>query len=60
MISFTHTEVPPEFGGRGIGGKLVQASLDDARAQGLLVNPICSYYTYWIVRHPEYADVVRH
>ena len=31
-ISFTHTEVPDALEGRGIGSRLVEAALDDARA----------------------------
>lgn len=40
---FPHTEVPPELGGRGIGGKLVMAALDDAEAKGLEVQADCSF-----------------
>lgn len=56
-VVFTHTEVPPQFGGRGIAGQLVRASLDDARERGLKVVPECAYYANWIVKHPEYADL---
>ena len=37
VITFTHTEVPPELGGRGVGSTLVKGALDLARAQGLKV-----------------------
>lgn len=53
-----HTEVPPELRGRGLAGKLVRAALEHARAQGLRVEPRCSYAAEWIGRHPEYADLV--
>lgn len=58
-IAFTHTVVPPEFGGQGIAGKLARASLDDARERGLVVIPQCSYYAEWIQKHPDYADLTR-
>lgn len=56
-IAFTHTEVPPQHGGRGIAGELARASLDDAKAQGRQVLPLCSYYAVWMGRHPEYDDL---
>ncbi|BAJ27187.1 MULTISPECIES: GNAT family N-acetyltransferase [Kitasatospora] len=58
LIAFVHTEVDPRFEGRGVGGALVRASLDRARAEGLAVLPTCPFYAGWIGRHPEYADLV--
>ncbi|MET8574081.1 GNAT family N-acetyltransferase [Streptomyces sp. NPDC005012] len=57
MIAFTHTEVDPAYEGQGIGSALVRASLDDARAQGKKVLPVCPFYAGWIDRHPEYHDL---
>lgn len=57
VVVFTHTEVPEEFGGRGIAGQIVRTSLDDARARGRKVIPECEYYAGWVVKHPEYADL---
>ena len=42
-IIFTHTIVPDQIGGRGVGGRLVTAALDDAEAQGLEIVPVCSF-----------------
>jgi predicted GNAT family acetyltransferase len=33
--------------------------LDDLRAFGMTVLPICPYAMAWIKRHHEYLDVVR-
>ena len=41
VITFIHTEVPPELGGRGIGSKLVQGALDQVRASGMKVIADC-------------------
>jgi predicted GNAT family acetyltransferase len=57
-ITFVHTEVEPESEGRGIGSLLARAVLDDARARGLSVIPICPFISSWIKRHPAYADLV--
>jgi predicted GNAT family acetyltransferase len=53
-----HTEVDPEFEGSGLGGKLVAGALDDVRAQGRRVQPLCPFVAKYIARHPEYADLV--
>ncbi|MFG2913455.1 GNAT family N-acetyltransferase [Kitasatospora sp. NPDC048298] len=57
-IAFIHTEIDPRFEGRGLGGVLVRAALDEAREQGLAVLPYCPFVRGWIIRHPEYADLV--
>jgi hypothetical protein len=57
-ILFTHTEVPPELEGRGIGSQLARAALDAARAEGLGVVPLCPFIASYIKRHPEYQDLV--
>lgn len=52
-----HTLVPPELGGRGIAGKLVEALVADARARGFRVKPACSYVVAAFAKHPEWADI---
>lgn len=39
----THTEVLPQFGGRGIARQLVLEIADQAKQHGADVIPICSY-----------------
>jgi len=57
-ITFTHTVVPPELEGRGVGSRLVAAALNNARERGLRVVPQCSFVAAFIDRHPDYADLV--
>jgi predicted GNAT family acetyltransferase len=57
-MAFLHTEIRPEFGGRGFGGDLVEAALDDARAQGVKVLPYCAFTRGWLIKHPDYQDLV--
>lgn len=54
---FTHTFVPPGLRGQGIAEKIIRFALDDARAMGLKVTPVCSYVARFIDRHPEYQDL---
>ena len=57
-IVFTHTIVPAELEGKGIGSKIVRHGLDHARSRGLKVVPQCSFVRGYIERHPDYRDVV--
>jgi predicted GNAT family acetyltransferase/glutaredoxin len=57
-LALTHTEVTPACEGRGFGGRLAAAALDDARREGLMVAPLCPFIARYIERHPEYADLV--
>jgi uncharacterized protein len=54
----SHTEVADGFKGQGVGGRLVAGALDDIRARGLRVRPVCAFTASYIERHPEYADLV--
>jgi predicted GNAT family acetyltransferase len=55
---FVHTEIADAFEGRGIGSQLVSQSLDEVRASGEQVVPLCPFYAAFIERHPEYQDLV--
>jgi predicted GNAT family acetyltransferase len=54
-----HTEVLPEFEGRGIGSQLVRRVLDDARASGTFITPRCPLFVRHFERHPEDADLLK-
>ena len=41
--AFTHTEIDDRVGGRGLGTRLVRHALDDTRARGLEIVPVCSF-----------------
>ncbi|HLL58756.1 MAG TPA: GNAT family N-acetyltransferase [Allosphingosinicella sp.] len=58
IITFTHTIVPEEMEGQGIGSRLVSFALDDARSRDLKVVPMCSFVRGYIERHPEYQDLL--
>ena len=52
-----HTFVPPDHRGKGIAEQLVARIMDDARANGLKIVPVCSYVAVQFRRHPEWADL---
>jgi predicted GNAT family acetyltransferase len=58
VITFTHTEVPQEMSGHGIGSQLVRGALESARAQGLKVVPKCPFVSAYMAKHPEYNDLL--
>jgi len=57
-VVFTHTEVDPSYEGRGLGSVLAKQALDDVRARGLGVVPLCPFINAYIQPHPDYADLV--
>ncbi len=58
IITFTHTEVPAELGGKGVGSALVRGALDQVRAEGLRVVAQCPFVKAWIGKNPAYADLL--
>jgi predicted GNAT family acetyltransferase len=59
VITFVHTEVPPELGGKGIGSKLIKAALDQVRSDGLKVIPECPFVKAFIEKHAAYQDLLK-
>jgi hypothetical protein len=59
VITFMHTEVPPELGGRGVGSTLVQGALDHVRASRMKMVADCPFVKAWIGKHPEYKDLLK-
>lgn len=57
-ITFLHAEVHPDRERRGLGSALAAGALDDARARGLIVRPVCPFVAWYIENHAEYADLV--
>jgi uncharacterized protein len=58
VITFVHTDVPPELGGKGVGSTLVRGALDQVRAEGLKVVAQCPFVKAWIGKNPAYADLL--
>jgi predicted GNAT family acetyltransferase len=54
VVSLTHAEVPAALNGRGIGSALVRGTLEQIKAAGEQVRPLCSFVAAYMQRHPEY------
>lgn len=57
-VMLPHTVVEEGHEGQGLGSQLARGALDDVRAQGKLVVPMCPFIAAYIQRHPEYTDLV--
>lgn len=58
LMIIDHTGVPDVFRGRGIGLALVSRAVEDARAAGKKIVPLCPFAAAQFRRHPEWADVL--
>lgn len=57
-IVLPHTEVEPKFGGQGLATKLARFALDDIRAMGQKVVPLCPFVADYLKTHPGDQDLV--
>jgi predicted GNAT family acetyltransferase len=58
IIVFLHTKVAERYEGQGVGSAIARYALDDARARGLNVRPLCPFIRGWMREHPEYSDLI--
>jgi predicted GNAT family acetyltransferase len=57
-LMITETLVPVSLEGRGIASRLAKHVLADAKARDLLVLPVCPFFSAYLQKHPEHAEVV--
>ena len=58
VVVLVHTEVDPDFEGRGVGSRMARSVLEAIRSGGMHVDPVCPFITSYIQRHPEFTDLV--
>jgi predicted GNAT family acetyltransferase len=58
VLTLTHTEVPQELEGQGLGSTIVRGVLQIARARGLKVVPACGFVSAFIQKNPAYQDLL--
>jgi predicted GNAT family acetyltransferase len=57
-IVLMHTEVDPSWRERGISSAMIDGVLALIRSAGATVVPYCKLTSDYILRHPEYRDLV--
>jgi predicted GNAT family acetyltransferase len=58
IVAYTHTEVLPAFEGRGVGSQIARAVMEDAKARGRSVVPLCPFLSKWLEKHHDFDDIV--
>lgn len=58
LIIIDHTEVPDAMRGRSVGQAMVRRAVEDARAEGRKIVPLCPFAKAQIARHVEWQDVL--
>ncbi|MEO0549452.1 MAG: GNAT family N-acetyltransferase [Pseudomonadota bacterium] len=58
-IIIDHTGVPDSMRGLGVGKKLVEAAVKDARKENFKIIPLCPFAKATLEKTPEWQDVVQ-
>ena len=56
VIFLTHTEVPENLEGRGMGSAIVSKTLEYIRAENLKMAPLCPFVAAYLKDHPGIAN----
>ena len=55
---FHHTEIGEQYGGKGLGSKLIRGALTDTVAAGMRIVPVCSFVAKFLDTHDDFAGSV--
>jgi len=58
-IAIDYSFVPPAWRGRGKALKLIARAVEDARAKGFKITPLCGYVAAEFRHHPQWDDVLK-
>ncbi|NVP55592.1 GNAT family N-acetyltransferase [Mycoplana rhizolycopersici] len=58
LVIIDHTGVPDALRGRGVGQALALHAVEQARAGGWKIMPLCPFFRAQAMRHPKWSDVV--
>ena len=59
VYNLYHTEVPPQFAGKGVGSALAKGTLEYIKAEGKQIIPTCPFVAAYLKKHPEYQELVK-
>lgn len=58
IMNIYHTEVPEPIEGKGVGSAIMKEALDFARRNNYQVLPTCAFAQSYLMKHPDYRDVL--
>lgn len=58
LVIIDHTGVPDALRGRGVGQALALHAVEQARAGGWKILPLCPFFKAQAMRHADWGDVV--
>ncbi|WP_371226709.1 GNAT family N-acetyltransferase [Roseovarius sp. 2305UL8-3] len=58
LIIIDHTGVPDVYRGKGVGVALVAHAVEEARAAGVKILPLCPFAAAQFRRHAEWHDIL--
>jgi uncharacterized protein len=56
--AFTHTEVDPDYQGRGLATQLIERALTETRDEGLRIVALCPMVVAYVGKHHEFDDIL--
>ena len=59
LIIIDHTLVPDALRGKGVGEEHFHHAIEDARAGGWKIIPLCPFMKAQVMRHPEWQDAIQ-
>ena len=57
-IIIDHTDVDPDFGGKGVGKSMVLAAVEFARGKGIRIMPLCPFAKSVFDKNEDLKDVL--
>lgn len=57
-LVFDHTVIDEAYAGRGLAKVLARGALDDVRAHGHRIVPLCEFMAGFLAKNPEYDDLI--
>jgi predicted GNAT family acetyltransferase len=58
LTTLTYARVPQALAGQGVGSAMARAVLEEVRARGERVVPVCGFIAAFIDRHPEFHSLL--
>lgn len=58
IYNLYHTEVPPQFEGKGVGSALAKGTLEQIKTEGAKIIPSCPFVKAYLKRHQEYEELI--